>query len=126
VPPPPEDAEREVEGGGKLTSATTPDASFAVDVEREANGELEGKVRISTSGCDFRGRNIDSVEFDDANKTAVIHGRGAFKDSSTLVPFNATAHDGGPGNANDSFSIDKCSTSSRVVEGDIRYKIKQS
>jgi hypothetical protein len=126
VPPPPADAQREVDGGGKLTNATTPDASFAVDVERESNGALEGKVRISTNGCDFRGRNIDSAEFDDANKTTVIHGRGTFKGSSTLVPFNATAHDGGPNGSNDTFTIDKCSTSSRVAEGDVRYRVERN
>jgi hypothetical protein len=119
-----------LEGGGKTASLTTADANFSAQIDDDSgqNGsftskQLKGKVRIASTGCDFRSRTIDSVTWDDANRKATINGHGRYKGSSTDVTFTATAQDNGDKNSfvPDAFTIDKCTNGGTVVKGQIKY-----
>jgi len=121
-----------LEGGGKTASVSTADANFAVHIDDNSgqNGsftskQLKGRLRVASTGCDFRSTTIDTVTWDDTNRQATINGHGRFKGTTVDVTFTATAQDNGDKNSfvPDTFTIDKCSGGGAAVSGQIKYVV---
>lgn len=118
-----------ITGGGKTSPApaTPPSMNFSLNVIATASG-FKGKVQCSDGTTVFRGTEIDTVSWDDANQRATIFGHGFFKDApNTMVPFQAEGDDQGEGSSTappgDIFTIDKCGGGGVVASGNVQYHL---
>jgi hypothetical protein len=93
------------QGGGEAENDDTHEHERATgDVEeRDGDHHKRGKVRYTKQGCDMRSTSIDSITWDDANRTMIVTGYGTVNGVGN-VPFVFTQTDNGPGSA-DTYSV---------------------
>jgi hypothetical protein len=133
---------RRVQGSGDIftTAAGLDYFNFSEDVRQEDDGRIKGRVRFrnrNNAACrQFQSTRVDSVQFFDSGRRAVIQGRGRRQGSSVEEPFTVETKDGGDpsstGGLNtvpDYFNVvepAECShgTDGHLHKGDVKYRLR--